>query len=53
MTYDRWCILNDELWDLRGRAYDIEDEQVGILINRLCSMMQEILSYIPKEDNDD
>ncbi len=53
MTYDRWCILNDELWELKAKCYNVEDEKTGIVLSRLCSIMQEFLSYIPKEDNYD
>ena len=53
MTYGRWCILNDELWQLKAKCYNVEDEKTGIVLSRLCSMMQEFLSYIPKEDNND
>ena len=53
MTYDKWLILDNELWKLKAKCYDVEDEKTGIVLSRLCSMMQEFLSYIPKEDNND
>ena len=53
MTYDRQLILDNELWQLKAKCYDVEDEKTGIALSRLCSMMQEFLSYIPKEENYD
>lgn len=53
MTYDRWLILDNELWQLKAKCYDVEDEKTGIVLFRLCSIMQEFLSYIPKEENYD
>lgn len=53
MTYDRWLILDNELWQIKAKCYDVEDEKTGIVLLRLCSIMQEVLSYIPKEGNYD
>lgn len=45
--------LNDELWDLKAKSLDVQDIKAAIILSRLCSIVQEILIYIPKENDND
>lgn len=49
---ERYQAVHDELWKLKTQALNFNDEETGIVVSRLCSIMQEILADIAKERND-
>lgn len=52
MNVERYQAVHDELWKLKTQALNFNDEKTGIVVSRLCSIMQEILADIPKERDD-
>lgn len=45
--------LYDELWRLREMALDIKNDTTSTLLYRMGRVMQEILVYMPRVDDED
>lgn len=57
MDINRFNALNDEIWNLKEKCFDLSDARIGNILYRLCSLSQEIINELPisenvKEEND-
>ena len=47
-TRDDIVRINDEIWKLKEKCFDVKDEHVGQILYRLCQMVQEITVALSK-----
>lgn len=51
MDVNRAENLREELINLREKALDLGDSNVGLILSRLIRIVCDVIAYLPKENN--
>lgn len=42
------CAITDEIWKLKEKCFDVEDEKVGQILYALCSILQQVVAEMKR-----